>query len=103
MSDVYFELTITEILRLWNGYQKRETEAWRRTRWLGLKVIEPYLDKNKNINVFDLLPLPGDPTKQEMEEAQKEQARKNKEYRDNLVEHYIKLGIMTRTEPTNKN
>lgn len=33
---------------------------WEQVRWLGLKMLEPYLGKNNHITVKDICPLPTD-------------------------------------------
>lgn len=42
------------------GIRDRETSEWKRTRWLGMMILQPHMKKGKVLRANDILPLPGD-------------------------------------------
>lgn len=50
------------------AYEREQCREWEKFRWLGLKVLEPYLDKKSKVTVYDLFELPSDPTAEERKE-----------------------------------
>lgn len=61
-------MTFREFCLRFLAYERLECRNWERTRWLGLKMLEPYLDKKSNLTVYDLFDLPSDPSPAERKE-----------------------------------
>jgi formylmethanofuran dehydrogenase subunit A len=57
------------------AHERQEVSKWQHTRWLGLKIIEPHLKKDSKVTVFDILPLPNDPTKDDLKVAREINAK----------------------------
>ena len=73
------------------AYERQEINKWQHTRWLGLKIIEPHLKKDSRVTVQDILPLPSDPTKAELEQVRKNSAKDMVAKGQALMEKYEKL------------
>lgn len=73
------------------AYERQEVNKWQHTRWLGLKIIEPHLKKDSKVTVQDILPLPGDPTKEELKAANSKRAKPLVAKGLELIEKYNKL------------
>lgn len=81
------------------AYERTSLQSWYETRWLGLKIIEPHLKKNSKVTVFDILPLPGDPTQAELREQSKKQAKSQIDNFEKLKVKYMELGLISELPP----
>lgn len=92
MPDEYFDLTISEILRHYRGYQTREAHQWERARFIAWYGSLPYQKKNSRSLPEDILKLPTDPTEEERAIMQQEQEQEMKEAVIAVFESYRKMG-----------
>lgn len=67
-----------------------ELAQWQRFRWLGFKAIEPYLEKGSSLSLHDILPLPNDPTQEELRELREYQTKKDQEVYKRIFERHRK-------------
>lgn len=77
------------------AHERMVVQGWQQTRFLALKVLEPYLAKNANVTVFDILPLPGDPTKEDLKEQGKKQMQSSIDAYHARKAQYIAMGLIT--------
>lgn len=68
------------------AYERMQVEQWQQIRWLGFRIVEPYL-KDQKTTIYDLLPLPGDPKKEDVKKS-------NYEYARQVYENFIKKGVI---------
>jgi hypothetical protein len=64
-------------------------EAWRQTRLLAFLLVRDNL-KDKHMTMYDFYPLPGDPTKEELEQARKDEAEKESKWMKNVIAQFRK-------------
>lgn len=68
-------MTYREFVLRVKAFERLESKEWERFRWLGLKVLEPYLEKNSKVTVYDLMRLSTDPTEEELKQMQEERQK----------------------------
>lgn len=92
MPDQYYDLTISEILRHYHGYQKRESYQWERARFIAWFGSLPYQKKGTSIQPEDIMQLPTDPTEEEKEIIRKEREEEMKLAMLQVFDSYRKMG-----------
>lgn len=72
-----------------NGYMNRDNRDWQRARFIAYNVYLS-IPKKTNEHIHDFMPLPGDPTQQEIAKYEKAQAMKDKKWANTLIQLYNK-------------
>ena len=49
--------------------------------------------KNQNLNIWEFMPLPGDPSEKDLKEMQEEQAKEAQKQLDGAIQMYRQMGI----------
>lgn len=93
LPDQYYDLTIGEILRLWRGYEIRNSKAWERARFIAWVGALPYDSKGKLKEQYDLMELPTDPTEEEKAAMKKQREEDLKEAANKIFDHYRQMGF----------
>lgn len=93
LPDQYYDLTISEILRHYWGYQKRESYQWERARFIAWYGSLPYLKKGTHMEPEDIMTLPTDPTEEEKALIKQDRERAAKEAMDAVFETYRQMGF----------
>lgn len=65
----------------------RIIDSWRQTRLISFLLIRDSL-KDKNMTMLDYFPLPGDPTKEEMEEARQKEIEADGKWMKSVIESH---------------
>lgn len=63
--EQYLDCTYREFMLRKRAYERMDNRLWEKFRWVGLKIWEPHLGKKNKTTVYDLFPLPTDPTPEE--------------------------------------
>jgi hypothetical protein len=59
----FWELTLSEFDRIGRGFQRRQVEQWRHTRWLATELRNGLRAPGEpGVSLHEVLPLPGDET-----------------------------------------
>lgn len=81
------------------GYERKleqvkelNLEAWRRTRMTAYTAAKPHL-KNQNLDIWEFMPLPGDPTEEDMKSMHDVQARQLQLDMDEATKLYRQWGL----------
>jgi hypothetical protein len=53
-------MLVWEFNRRIEGIRDKEINEWKRTRWLGMMVLQPHMKKGQRLRANDILPLPDD-------------------------------------------
>jgi hypothetical protein len=93
LPNQYFDMTIGEILRHWNGYETRNSKSWERARFIAWVGAQPYAGKGQLKEQYDLLRLPTDPTEEERTEMRKDAEEEMKNAARKIFEHYKQMGF----------
>lgn len=100
-ADQYGKCTIREYRLRYDALERRQSEkialnleAWRRARLIAYCATKPHmLEKDKNMTVYDFMPLEGDPTKlQQIEAIKNYHVKEEQEIRD-VLEAYKKAKL----------
>ncbi len=73
------------------GYEQRINDSWQQTRIMAYTIACTVTDKEERGEIYDMFPLPGDPTPEEREEAHR------LEY-DSLMEENKRVTAMVREQ-----
>lgn len=95
LPDQYLDLTLKEIFRAYNGLQIREARSWEQTRQLMYTVACLANEKNKDINIYEMLPLITDPTETEMEQMRQQREDQLRMDVKNIMEFYKSKGYLS--------
>lgn len=93
LPDQYYDLTIGEILRLWRGYEIRNSKSWERARFIAWVGALPYDSKGKLKEQYDLMELPTDPSEEEKARMKKERENELKEAADKIFDFWRGQGF----------
>lgn len=55
------------------GYELRKVEFWRQTRLIAYTIACTVTEKDKRGSIYDMFPLPGDPTALQREQTKKDE------------------------------
>lgn len=94
LPDQYLDLTMKEILRAYKGFQTRQSRDWERFRQLIYMVSCLANDKNKRIDIYDMLPLSTDPTEEERKQMQEEKNQQLREEAKEIFAYYKSKGFL---------
>ena len=72
--DSFWSSSIIDVLEIIDGFRKRETEAWQRTRFQSYILYCSVTDESKRKSIYDFLELESDPTPEELAEIEKREA-----------------------------
>ena len=77
------------------AHERLEISKWQHTRFLALKILEPYLDKKAKVTVFDILPLPGDPTPEDLKASAEQKRKEQISVYEQKKAQYVAMGLIT--------
>lgn len=72
--ETFWSSSIVDVLEMVDGFYKRETEAWKRTRFQSYILYCSVTDENKRKSIYEFLELDSDPTPEELAEIEKREA-----------------------------
>lgn len=84
MSEGYSRMSELERLKV--------VDTWRQTRLIAFLIVQDRL-KDKNMTQYDFYPLPGDPTKDELEEQRKAEAEAAGKWQKQIIENFRNRNI----------
>lgn len=87
-------MTVREFCLRAMAYERTSVQPWQIARWSTFQLLTPH-GLNKNVTVFDLLPLPGDPTKEERKEQGGKQRKSQIAIYELKKERYKQLGLIS--------
>jgi hypothetical protein len=90
----YYDCTLEEVFFFIKAYRQQRleiiNEEWRQARIVAYYSVAPYL-KKEDQNLYSFLPLPGDPTPEEIQKAKEQQ-------QNDLVAEAMRLEAMAREQ-----
>jgi hypothetical protein len=88
--DEFWNATLPEALASVDGYLKRQEDYLRGIRRLCWFVVMPWIDKNERGSEYEIFPINGDPTEDEIKEMREKAndalIKKLKQDRDRIME-----------------
>jgi hypothetical protein len=89
-----FDLRLQGIERERKEKEALLIEEWRQARFIAFNQIQPHLKKeHQNLTIFDFLPLPNDPTPEQLLEARFAEQENQKSEAQVILEMYKNLKI----------
>ena len=75
--------------------KRTDIDNWQRARLIAYIAGKPYFGKmHQNLTVYEFLPLPGDPTKEQIAEIKKEQQNLEAKQALEMINYYEEMGII---------
>lgn len=73
LPNQFWDLPFDETVIALAGYEQRMTNEWQQTRVIAYTIACTVTEKDERGDIYQLFPLPGDPTPEEIQAAQQQQ------------------------------